>query len=127
MGRFWSKKEPESGPAPRGAVRVRPSRERPIQVQIMGRGSLDVLNARDISLTGLSIYVSHGFDGCDLEGEVQLVVTLPDTSAFIALGVVRHQTVRSEEPMGYFGVEFTELSDRNRARIRDYISGRAGH
>ena len=87
----------------------------------MGSNSLDILRARDISLTGLGVYVSHGFEGCDVNSEVELVITLPRTRTFVCKGVIRH--VSSEgEPGQYFGVEFTRVTDGNRAKIREYIT-----
>ena len=43
----------------------------------MGQRSLDIVNARDINTKGIGVYVSHGFEACDLGSEIELVVTLP--------------------------------------------------
>lgn len=104
----------------RPAARVRPLPTAPIEVQIMGAGTLDVLRVRDISATGLGVYVPHRFDGCDIDAEVELVITLPQLRPFLARGVIRHVTATGE-PAEYFGVQFTELKDEHRQRIRHYV------
>lgn len=86
----------------------------------MGSGTLDILRARDISATGVGVYVSHRFDGCDIDCEVELVITLPRCRSFLARGVIRHVT-RSGEPAEYFGVEFTQLRDEHRESLRRYV------
>ena len=117
---FWrrrSKTSKEDGPAPRR----RPSKREPVEVQIMGENTLDILQARDISTTGLGVFVVHGFEGFDLDGEVELVITLPRTRTFMARGIVRHVTTRSHLER-YFGVAFTRIEPRHRAQIHRYVT-----
>lgn len=85
----------------------------------MGAQSIDVLDARDISATGLAVYVPHRFEGCDVHSEVALIIKLPRTRSFMAKGTVVHLT--ADERDANFGVEFTELADQHRAEIRAYI------
>lgn len=122
--RFWrSKKESESetnAAEARPSRRVRPPKDRPVEVQIMGANSLDILHARDLSPSGVGVYVPHGFDGCDIDEEVELVITLPRTRTFMAKGVIRHVT-RRDEPEAYFGVQFTQISAQHRAQITAFM------
>ncbi len=104
----------------RPARRVRPSRVAPVRIQIIGSNSIDILHARDISVTGLSVYVEHRFAGCDIDQPVELVVTLPGRRTFVTRGVIRHVT-RQNEPSTYFGVEFSALSSRHRSEIEGFI------
>ena len=104
--------------------RVVPLRLAPVEVQVMGRGSLDVLRARNVSTTGLGIFVSHGFEGIDLAQEVELVVTLPGRKPFLAMGVIKHVT-ESEEAQ-HFGVEFTALAGSHRQALEQYVRSRMG-
>ena len=76
----------------RAAQRVEPRPSAPVEVQVMGQGSLDVLLARNVSETGIGVYVPHGFAGFDLEAEVELVVTLPGCTPFLTRGAIRHVT-----------------------------------
>lgn len=86
----------------------------------MGPGRLDVLSARNVSQTGIGIYVPHGFDGCDLEAEVDLVITLPGERPFLARGLIKHQTNGGAEGR-HFGLVFSEISQKNRAAIRGFV------
>ena len=106
----------------RPVTRVRPLPSEPVEVQIMGPSSLDIVNARDVSESGLGVYVPHAFAGCDLSAELELVITLPRCRSFMARGVIKHVT-SEDQPAGYFGVEFTGLSAQNRARLRAYVEG----
>lgn len=87
----------------------------------MGRGFLDIFKVRDISVEGVGILVPHHFDGCDLECEVELLLTLPSERPFLAKGVVVHRTQAHED---FFGVFFTELSKPSRNAIRRYVQKR---
>jgi hypothetical protein len=117
-------------PSPSGAeaagvierLRVRPDPERPVEVQVMGPGFIDVLHARDVSASGLGIFVPHGFVGCDVKQGVDLIVKLPDRPSFRASGVLRHRT--TEGLRSFFGVELTRISDRARQAIVDYVEHR---
>jgi c-di-GMP-binding flagellar brake protein YcgR len=85
----------------------------------MGRGFLDVLSARDISIGGLGISVPHGFAGCDIDSDVDLIVTLGRTRPFKARGAIRHHGRPGSEHV--FGVEFSGLSPEQQQAIEAYI------
>ncbi|MEM9174277.1 MAG: PilZ domain-containing protein [Myxococcota bacterium] len=105
--------------------RVVPLRMAPVEVQVMGRGTLDVLRARNVSTTGLGIFVPHGFEGFDLAEEVELVITLPSRKPFLAMGVIKHVTETDAETC-HFGVEFTALAGSNRQALEQYVRSRLG-
>ena len=86
----------------------------------MGGNSIDILHARDISATGLGVFVPHGFEGCIIHEEVELVITLPETRTFMARGIIRHVTQR-DHPEQYFGVEFTSIEQRHRSQVIAYV------
>ncbi len=109
---------------PRPYKRVQPTPGEPVEVQILSEGSIDILHARDVSVGGLGVYVPHGFEGCKIEEEVDLVVTLPQTRTFSAKGVIRHVTGVAEIS-GYFGVEFTQIRAEHRAAIQEYVHRRS--
>ena len=111
------------GPSRSSAPRVRPALRDPVRVHIVGPNSLDILNARDISVSGLSVYVSHRFEGCDIASEVELVITLPSVRAFKARGIVRHHTSQGDASP-FFGVEFTEIQASHSELIASYVSER---
>ena len=118
---FWRRSSGKKSQEDARSHRKRPSKAAPVEVQIMGGNSLDILHARDISGTGLAVFVPHGFAGCDLDQEVQLVITLPRRRTFIARGVVRHIT-RKGKPEQYFGIEFTTIQPKHRDQIIEYVS-----
>jgi len=96
----------------------------------MGRGTLDVLRARNVSVTGLGVYVEHGFSGLDLADDVEMIVKLPGVPPFLAIGQIRHVT-RSNEPeiaegagANHFGLVFTSMSDRHREALLHYVRSR---
>jgi hypothetical protein len=86
----------------------------------MGRNSLDVLHARNVSQTGIGIYVSHDFAGCNLEKTVALVITLPYQRPFLARGEIKHQTEGGNEGH-HFGLHFIDLPREHLLKIRDYV------
>ena len=104
----------------RSDTRVTPSQGAPVEVQVMGPGRLDVFNARNVSQTGIGVYVPHGFAGCDLEAEVELVITLPGERSFLARGLIKHHTESGDEGH-HFGLVFSEISKEHRAKIRSFI------
>lgn len=119
MGFFTRKTED----AARQARRAVPLRLSPVEVQVMGRASLDVLHARNVSATGVGVYVPHGFAGFDLAEEVELVVTLPRTQPFLARGVIKHVTDSANEAR-HFGLYFTQIKKAHRVAIERYVRSR---
>lgn len=100
-------------------LRVQADPSAPVRVDIMGHGFLDVLNARDISVGGLGIRVPHGFVGCDIDGEVDLIVTLGRAAPFKTTGSIRHHGKVAHDQL--FGVEFTSLSPKQLEAVEAYI------
>ena len=107
---------------PRDLPRVQPLESEPVEIQIMGTGTLEVLDASDISFEGIGIRVPHRFLGCELDQEVKLIITLPGVRPFWATGIVRHATgVGSEDR---YGVEFTNIEPRHVVQIMRYVEAR---
>lgn len=100
-------------------VRVQPSTSDPVEVQIMGEDSLNILHARDVSVSGIGVLVSHRFEGCNIENGVELVITLPGTRSFITRGQVIHKG--EDDGTAYFGVEFTRLDTMHKDLIGDFV------
>lgn len=103
--------------------RVIPLRFAPVEIQVMGEGSLDVLRARNVSATGLGVYVPHGFEGFDLSAVVELVVTLPGETPFLARGKIKHVT-ESEGEARHFGLQFSEIDKQHRRLLERYVKSR---
>jgi len=103
----------------RKSCRVTPPPHAPVKIQIMGQHSLDFTNAKDISITGIGVHVPHGFEACNLESDVELVITLPGKRSFSAVGALRHRSKGDEQ--GSFGIEFTQISEASCLLIEMYI------
>lgn len=98
--------------------RAQPAPEAPVVVDINGEGFIDVLRARDISESGLGLYVPHNFTRCRIDGPVSLIVSLPPPikGSFQVNGRIRHKGDR------YFGIQFTDLRPADQALIRRYVA-----
>lgn len=87
----------------------------------MGERFLDIFEARDISTSGVGIYVPYRFEGCDLRNPVELVITLPGARPFLVKGRLVHRSKMERE---FFGVEFIDLGEVERSEIACYVSDR---
>ena len=105
----------------RSAARVQPRPGEPINIQLMGKNFLDIFEARDISATGVGIYVPYRFEGCNLTNPVDLVITLPERRSFLAKGKLVHRTKTERE---FFGVEFVDLPLGPAREIAEYVKRR---
>jgi hypothetical protein len=88
----------------------------------MGNGFLEVLNARDISIGGVAVFVPHDFHGCDIDDPIDVIVKLGGDKPFTARGIIRHTSNKAGDH--FFGVQFTRVSDENLARIGRYVERR---
>ena len=99
--------------------RVVPHQTRPVEVHLSGKNFIEVLQAADISESGIGIRVGHGFEGYDLDHEVEIVIALPGGPSFLARGRVRSKSVRGN--VHVFGVEFHHLDPTGRRRLAEYV------
>jgi hypothetical protein len=99
-------------------IRMTPEPDAPIRVDINGVDFIETLKAIDISEFGIGIVVPHGFHGCHVDQPASFVIHLPApiNKFFRAEGLIRH--VRNNS----FGVRFTNLNDKSRALVRQYIA-----
>ncbi|MFL0808986.1 MAG: PilZ domain-containing protein [Agarilytica sp.] len=104
----------------RRAERVKPLSEKPVEVQMMSTGSIDILKAFDISVNGIGVQTPTTYDIECKQQNVDLVITLPGVRPFQATGVVRHVS-NGKKVEKCFGVEFVQIGDKNIANIEDYM------
>ncbi|HEY8101488.1 MAG TPA: PilZ domain-containing protein [Burkholderiaceae bacterium] len=99
-------------------IRVTPEPDAPIRVDISGADFIETIKAVDISENGVGIIVQHGFHGCHVDQPAIFVIHLPQpiNKFFRVEGMIRH--VRNHS----FGVHFTNLNDKSRALVRQYIA-----
>jgi len=106
---------------PTSATRVCPEPDQPIEIQLMSENFLDIFDARDISATGVGIFVPYRFEGCRLKSPVDLVITPPAEDPFLAKGRIIHRTKVERE---FFGVEFVDLPRSHVSAIGRYVERR---
>ncbi len=104
----------------RKSQRVRPARDAPVRLQIMGDGFMESVNAIDVSEGGLGVGVFHNFEGCDTNAQVSVMTMLPGEKAFMAKARIRYVS----KVNGTFGVEFLELSSEHLKMLKKYVEKR---
>ncbi|CAN5131128.1 hypothetical protein BH11PSE11_BH11PSE11_34230 [soil metagenome] len=99
-------------------LRVMPDADAPVRVDINGADFIEVIEAVDISEDGIGITVTHQFAGCDVNRPASFIVYLPMpiNRYFRVEGRIMH--VRGDS----FGVRFTNLNDKSRELLREYIA-----
>ncbi len=109
-------------PNRRRHVRVEAAAGAPIRIDLNGPGFMEVLNARDISISGVGIEVAHGFENCRVQQTVKLLVRLPaPVNANIGCsGQIRHISDV------HFGILFTNLKPDHARLLRRYVASRLG-
>ena len=105
-------------------LRAYPTQSNPVEVQIMGEDSLNILHARDVSLSGIGVVVPHRFEGCDIESGVELVLSFPNARSFKTRGRVVYR--QEDATSTYFGIEFTDLDETYKDIITRFITTESG-
>jgi len=110
----------------RHQTRVIPDEQNPIIIDLIGENFIDILNAKDIGPGGLSVFVPYQFEGCIINREIDIVVTLPNTRSFKTRGMIRHKGQRQDF---YFGISFTHVEKDDLETLNSYVKIRAdqGH
>ncbi|MBU0728993.1 MAG: PilZ domain-containing protein [Proteobacteria bacterium] len=105
--------------------RVLPLELEPVEVQIMGDGFLDILNARDIGRNGIGIFVPPSFASAGIEKEVTLIISLPGFKSFDAAGVIMHKKLQDNDSGNIcFGINFTKIRSYDQEILRTYVENR---
>ena len=103
----------------RRVERVVPDPRSPIEVQIMGNGFLEVVNAVNISTKGVGIYLRHGLDETLLGSRVEIVLVLPRCRPVFVRGRIRH--LDGHDDFRYIGLEFMRLPPRVEKLLTQYV------
>ena len=110
---FWPKNS-------RRYFRAVPEAEHPIHLDINGENFIEILTAVSISQKGIGIKVPHRFKGCEINKQVELVLSLPYP---INQSIVIYGKIRYIANL-IFGIIFTEMNSENDKIIRKYIKYR---
>ena len=102
----------------RRRIRVVPEQNEPIVININGENFIEIVYASDISVSGIGIVVPYGFEGCRIDKDVSIVVTLPipEKRSLLCQGKIRH--IRNSN----FGVHFNGIEKEKRLLLRKYVS-----
>ncbi len=65
--------------------------------------------------------VEHDFKGCNIGRLIDIIITLPDKKSFKVKGKIIHKNI---EKSHFFGVEFVDISEEAKNRIREYVEKR---
>ncbi|MDA3900270.1 MAG: PilZ domain-containing protein [Spirochaetes bacterium] len=104
-------------------IRVTPATETPVEIQIMGKGFLDIIFAKDISTQGIGIEVPHKFEGSDIDFPIELIITIPPNDCFKANGIIKHSNIE-QTSRGIFGVQFSSIQKGYEKVLKRYIDER---
>ncbi len=106
----------------RDKTRVIPDPQDPVIIDLVGENFIDVLRAKDIGEGGLSVYVPYQFNGCTIDREIELIITLPQVRSFKAAGMIRHKGQKQDL---YFGISFTRIESKDLEKLRGYVTERS--
>lgn len=98
-------------------LRVTPGKKYPIRLDINGNNFIEILRAKDISLGGIGIEVAHQFTNCEIDGNVELIIRLPQPVGqhIHARGKILHVN------NNLFGINFSNLPKNSQQKLREYI------
>jgi hypothetical protein len=89
-----------------------------IVVEVMGEGFYDRCRVRDVSISGVSIFVPHSFEGCNIDTALDMFFTMPDKQSFKAKGLLRHLGI-SGRP--YFGIKILSFDGLGQEIWSNYV------
>jgi hypothetical protein len=105
----------------RDGIRIVPSHNEPIKININGENFIDILQANDISIGGIGITVTHGFKNCNLNAMVSFIIELPIDEK---KSIIKVQGVITHVSGNRFGVAFKNLPEMSRFTIKKYIASK---
>jgi hypothetical protein len=103
----------------RQTPRVRPDPNHPVEVQVMGPGFLEIVEATDLGLGGVGFYLPHGVDRSLLNSPVEIIITLPRARSIHVRGILCHLDQDSDPCR--LGVKFTRLPSKASTTLQQYV------
>jgi hypothetical protein len=110
-------------PVNQSAPRAAPGGKEKVTAQFIGQNSGEVLDVRDISTSGIAVFVGAGFMYNNVQNEQQFVIKLPARPSFLVTGFVKHFRTKTDG-REHLGIEFRKISDKYKMVIRDYVNTR---
>ncbi len=109
-------------------VRVEPELMKPILVDVLGGSSYDTVNAKDISLGGVSIILFNDYKIWKLNNFVDMTIKLPGEKSFSVQGQIKNKTpIKRGEKSFTIGILFTELEEISQNILKRYLDSRTDY
>ena len=115
--------QPRYAKSKRQQVRVIADRFEPIRIDITGKDFIEIVPAKDISMSGVGIEIPNHLQDRMIEGDISLRITLPHpiNHSFSTSGQIVHKA------NSFFGGIFDGIDDQDQKRLQDYINGQIRH
>jgi CheY-like chemotaxis protein len=101
------------------STRKVPAKGKAASIEILGFASVHLGLVRDISLTGVGVFIPHFSNDVMASSTIECMLKLPNEAAFSFTGIIKHVGSTHEF---YFGIEFDEITENNRKKLEDYIN-----
>ena len=101
-------------------LRVVPEPGRPIEVQIMGPGYLEIVDATNIAVAGVGVFIPHWVASEYVDTPVEIILTLPRCRPVHLRGIIRHYD--DEIDPARLGIEFVRLPPKVRDLLERYVA-----
>jgi len=88
-----------------------------VKVDIVGKNFVDIINAKDISMGGVAVYMPHFIIGCKIGEVVDCVITLPGEKIVITQGRIKHM---GEDKDFFFGIEFVQMDHESKRNLSTF-------
>ena len=85
----------------------------------MGPGFLEIVEATNISVGGVGVFIPHGIDRGSLNVKVEVILTLPAGKPVHLRGSIVH--TRDEDDLCHIGVRFLRLPASAEKAIRRFV------
>ncbi|HLE11067.1 MAG: hypothetical protein A2504_01785 [Bdellovibrionales bacterium RIFOXYD12_FULL_39_22] len=108
-------------------VRVSPDAMNPILVDIIGGNVYDTVNAKDISLGGVSVTLFNEYKVWKMNKYVDISIKLPGEKSFALKGQVRNKSPQNRDRSFTIGILFLGIDEEARIKLRRYINSRADY
>jgi CheY-like chemotaxis protein len=89
-----------------------------VKVDIVGKNFVDIINAKDISMGGVAVYIPHFIIDCKIGEVVDCIITLPGEKIVITQGRIKHM---GEDQNFFFGIEFVQMDQESKKNLTQFF------
>ena len=103
----------------RKSIRIQPDEKYPIRVNITSEDFIDILDAADISESGIGIETPKQLEICQEGASISLSIPISTTEERLHInGIIKH--ISSQR----IGIQFADLDKKDRKNLKEYLSFR---